>query len=106
MSKKQPLYKASEIIDRFGGIRPMAALIDTPVTTVQGWKKRDVIPGTRRETILQAAQNNNVNIDDLAAITEPASSATPKKKPAKKSAIKKTVKKKPVQKTPDVQSEK
>ena len=111
MSKKQPLYKASEIIDRFGGIRPMAALIDTPVTTVQGWKKRDVIPGTRRETILQAAQNNDVNIDDLAAISEPAPSATSKKKPVKKSATKKsaskkTVKKKPVKKTPDIQSEK
>lgn len=64
-SNKQPLVNAGDIIERFGGIRPMAAKIDTPVTTVQGWKKRDVIPGTRRAQILSAAAQNNINIDDL-----------------------------------------
>lgn len=67
MSKndKNALNNAGEIIERFGGIRPMAAKIDAPVTTVQGWKKRDVIPGTRREQILQAASDNNIDISDL-----------------------------------------
>lgn len=64
-NKAQPLTNAAEIIDRFGGIRPMAAKIDTPVTTVQGWKKRDVIPGTRRQQILTAAADLNINLDDV-----------------------------------------
>jgi hypothetical protein len=63
--KKAPINNASKIIDRFGGIRPMAVKIDTPVTTVQGWKKRDVIPGTRRDQIVRAAMDNNIDISDL-----------------------------------------
>jgi hypothetical protein len=66
-SKSRPLENASQIIERFGGIRPMAAKIDVPVTTVQGWKKRDVIPATRREQILNAAQDNNIDLADITA---------------------------------------
>ncbi len=65
-TKKAPLQNAGEIIERFGGIRPMAAKIDTPVTTVQGWKKRDVIPATRRADILSAAKENNIDLTDIA----------------------------------------
>jgi hypothetical protein len=61
------LKNASAIIERFGGIRPMAAKIGAPVTTVQGWKKRDVIPGTRRGDVIKAANDNGINIDDLLA---------------------------------------
>ena len=43
----------------------MAAKIETPVTTVQGWKKRDVIPGTRRTQILDAASKHDIDISDL-----------------------------------------
>jgi hypothetical protein len=56
---------ASEIIERFGGIRPMAKKIDVAVTTIQGWKKRDVIPGARRRQILQAAASHNINLSDI-----------------------------------------
>lgn len=59
------LDNAGEIIERFGGIRPMAAKIDAPVTTVQGWKKRDVIPGTRRDQVMAAASENNIDLSDL-----------------------------------------
>ncbi|MEM6812028.1 MAG: mitofilin family membrane protein [Pseudomonadota bacterium] len=65
-SKSQPLNNAVKIIERFGGIRPMAAKIDVPVTTVQGWKKRNVIPATRRDQILSAAQSNNIDLSDIA----------------------------------------
>ena len=51
-----PLENAEAIIEMFGGIRPMATKINVPVTTVQGWKKRNVIPGARREEILRVAQ--------------------------------------------------
>lgn len=59
------LKDAEKIIERFGGIRPMASKINVPVTTVQGWKKRNVIPGTRRADILAAARIHNINLDDL-----------------------------------------
>ena len=59
------LKNASIIIERFGGIRPMAAKVGAPVTTVQGWKKRDVIPGVRRADVIRAANENSIDITDL-----------------------------------------
>lgn len=59
------LKNASAIIERFGGIRPMAAKVGAPVTTVQGWKKRDVIPGARRDDVLKAANENSIDLSDL-----------------------------------------
>lgn len=64
-NKNKPIENAREVIERFGGIRPMAKKIDVAVTTIQGWKKRDVIPGTRREVILDAAQEHNVDLSDI-----------------------------------------
>lgn len=82
------LKNASAIIERFGGIRPMAAKVGAPVTTVQGWKKRDVIPGARREDVINAANDNGIDLSDLlsgevsttgasAAIVEDAVEAVP-----------------------------
>lgn len=68
----QPIDNAEEIIDRFGGIRPMATKMDVPVTTVQGWKKRNVIPGNRRADIVHAAARHNVDVSDLLAGAPPA----------------------------------
>lgn len=84
MSKNsnQPLINAGEIIEAFGGIRPMAAKIDTPVTTVQGWKKRDVIPATRREQIIKAANDHNIDIAKLIA-AKAEQKSEPKKQPEK-----------------------
>jgi len=93
MSKKQALVNAGEIIERFGGIRPMAAKIETPVTTVQGWKKRDVIPGTRRTQILDAASKHDIDISDLAKAVvsnENDSKVKTKKTVGKKKTAKKT----------------
>ncbi len=59
------LPHADIIIDRFGGIRPMAAKLGVPVTTVQGWKKRNAIPGNRRADILDAANRHNIMVLDL-----------------------------------------
>ena len=56
------INNAADVIERFGGIRPMAAKMAVPVTTVQGWKKRGVIPGNRREDVLRAAESNNIDI--------------------------------------------
>ncbi len=59
------LSNAEAIIQRFGGIRPMAHKMEVPVTTVQGWKKRNVIPANRRADVLQAARVNGVDVSDL-----------------------------------------
>jgi len=85
-ASKQPIENAGQIIEAFGGIRPMAAKIDTPVTTVQGWKKRDVIPATRREQIEKAANDHNIDLSkamtDTPVQTKPL--AAPKKNTGKK----------------------
>ncbi len=61
-----------QIIERFGGIRPMAAKLDTPVTTVQGWKKRGIIPLTRHPDILAAAAREGIALDaDELAASDP-----------------------------------
>lgn len=59
------IQKAEQIIERFGGIRPMAAKMGVPVTTVQGWKKRDAIPENRIEEIMTVARSHNINLSDL-----------------------------------------
>ncbi len=63
-SKRQPIENAQIIIEAFGGIRPMATKTGVAVTTVQGWKKRNVIPGTRRDVLLSAAAKHNIDLRD------------------------------------------
>lgn len=64
-SGKQPIENAAEIIEKFGGIRPMSSKINVAVTTIQGWKKRGVIPGTRRAMIIDAANEHNIELSEL-----------------------------------------
>lgn len=64
MSAK-PIRNAEKLIERFGGIRPMASKTDIPVTTIQGWKKRGVVPPSRFDEITKAADEHNINIQDL-----------------------------------------
>lgn len=71
-SKGAVIENAADVIERFGGIRPMAKKMDVAVTTVQGWKKRDVIPAARRQQVMDAAAAHDV---DLAGVLEGASVA-------------------------------
>lgn len=59
------------IIERFGGIRPMAHKLDIPVTTVQGWKKRGAIPLNRHADLRASAAKHRIVLDeaDLEAAT-------------------------------------
>jgi hypothetical protein len=59
----------NRIIDSFGGIRPMATKLSIPVTTVQGWKKRGIIPQARHADILATASRESIALDpaELAA---------------------------------------
>ncbi|MGH1379036.1 MAG: COG4223 family protein [Alphaproteobacteria bacterium] len=64
-TKKQPIENAAAIIEKFGGIRPMSSKIGVAVTTIQGWKKRDKIPAARKDAILEAAEEHNINLDEF-----------------------------------------
>jgi len=72
------------IIDRFGGIRPMATKLAIPVTTVQGWKKRGIIPQVRHADIFAAAVRENIAIDpaELAATDPTPAAPKPEIRPA------------------------
>ncbi len=59
------IANADAIIERFGGIRPMANKLGVPVTTVQGWKKRGVIPANRAALIEQSAQTHGLETTGL-----------------------------------------
>jgi len=69
MMPDEIIPNGEEIVERFGGIRPMAAKLNVPVTTVQGWKKRDAIPAIRRDEIVSAAALHNINLKGLIADT-------------------------------------
>lgn len=79
-TKNGVIENAEEVIERFGGIRPMAKKIEVAVTTVQGWKKRNTIPAGRRAQILEAAQAHDVDLSDL--VTIPAQGNDNKKAPS------------------------
>ncbi len=64
-SKKPAIENAAEIIEKFGGIRPMSAKINIAVTTIQGWKKRNAIPASRKKAILDCAANNNIDLSEF-----------------------------------------
>lgn len=46
---------AEHIISELGGLTKVAALLDCPVSTVQGWKERGKIPQERWLSIIEAA---------------------------------------------------
>ncbi len=78
------------IIERFGGIRPMAhKLRDTPVTTVQGWKKRGAIPLSRHADLRAAADKHKISLDetDLEAATPVEDRLSVEDKPIKTDTI-------------------
>ncbi|KLN60744.1 hypothetical protein WH96_09655 [Kiloniella spongiae] len=52
-----------EIINAFGGLRPLASKLGIAVSTVQGWKERDSIPSARHEDILQAAAKSKITLN-------------------------------------------
>jgi hypothetical protein len=47
---------ASNLFDRFGGIRPMAEAVGEAPSTVQSWKNVGRIPATKQPDVLAAAE--------------------------------------------------
>lgn len=64
MSNSVTFKNADHIIEQFGGIRPLASKLGVPVTTVQGWKKRNSIPETRWQEIKKLAKDLNLDLTD------------------------------------------
>ncbi len=54
---------AEEVIRLFGGIRPAAAKLGVPATTVQGWKTRGRIPDNRADLVRAAAARYGISLD-------------------------------------------
>jgi len=74
-----PLAAAEAVVERFGGIRPMATKLGVPVTTVQGWKNRGHIPENRHAEIRAAAREHGVDLQGLPAQDAPAAPTQPAK---------------------------
>jgi len=77
--KKTIALPAAEVIQRFGGIRPMAAKLGISFSTVQGWKERDHIPEQRHAEIAALAAKHGVSLEGPgpAAIAVPSSPEKP-----------------------------
>lgn len=56
---------ADPVIEAFGGLRPLANQLNITASTVQGWKKRGVIPESRVDSIIDAARAANIDLDSL-----------------------------------------
>lgn len=81
-SGNRPEITDSEVIERFGGIRPMAAKLGVAVTTVQGWKERGHIPSSRWQQIAAFAAAHGVDLGAATALpAQEESAATPRDEP-------------------------
>ena len=53
----------AHIIARFGGIRPMARLLDKPSSTVKSWESNDLIPAQHHQLVLDTARANGIALE-------------------------------------------
>lgn len=59
----------SKLIDKFGGVNPMARKIGIPPTTIQSWKNKNSIPKWRFNSILLAAQKYEIDLSEFSFLT-------------------------------------
>jgi hypothetical protein len=50
------------IISKFGGIRPLARLIDKPPSTISSWKIKGTIPDKYKPEVLEAAMREELDL--------------------------------------------
>jgi hypothetical protein len=68
---------AEEVIEKFGGLRPLANRLGVAASTVQGWKQRGLVTENRVALVLNAALEDGIELNDAPV--------THKDKPAEKS---------------------
>jgi len=71
LKERKPVYAdmaplpVEAVILAFGGIRPLANRLKITSSTVQGWKKRGIIPEIRTEAVLRAAKEDGIDMGRL-----------------------------------------
>ena len=50
------------IFQKFGGIRPMAAKLEVPSSTIKSWHSKRAIPDWRRQAVMEAALRHNIDL--------------------------------------------
>lgn len=50
------------IFQKFGGIRPMAAKLSVPPSTIKSWHAKRAIPDWRHRAVMEAALAHNVDL--------------------------------------------
>lgn len=62
------------VFQKFGGIRPMAAKLNIPSSTVKSWHKKREIPEWRHANIMMVAEQHGIDLcrDELTKIIEDA----------------------------------
>ncbi|RVU36412.1 uroporphyrinogen-III synthase [Hwanghaeella grinnelliae] len=63
VSSVERLPDAETVIERFGGIRPMAQKLGVTPSTIQGWKSRNHIPETRWGEVQAVAEREGVSLN-------------------------------------------
>lgn len=60
-----------KIIDRFGGVRPMAKAVGKPVSTVNSWNTRGSIPDVNKPLVLASAKSAGIDLGKADFFPEP-----------------------------------
>jgi hypothetical protein len=53
---------AQNVVRRLGGIRKAARIVEAPVSTVQGWHDRGVIPSQRIPEVIEKAKRAGIRL--------------------------------------------
>ena len=56
------MHEGRNLFERFGGVRPMADVLDEPPSTVQSWKNTGRIPSTKQPDVLARAEQHGFAI--------------------------------------------
>ena len=62
MKQDPKTLSADSVIEKFGGIRPLAKRLGVAVSTVQGWKQRGVVPTSKVPLVLNAALEDDIDL--------------------------------------------
>lgn len=63
---------AKKLVQTFGGVRAMARKLGVPVSTVQNWKTRGLIPASRQGRVLSVARKLGLPIEPADFFEAPA----------------------------------